>query len=97
MEVPMFAAVSFAFFMAVNGAPAPPAKDVDTLPQELAQALAQARQDFEVRYTELGLLGAAPLVDREIVAVDSSEIASRRAEFDGAAQAPAGARNGAAH
>ena len=93
----MFATVSFALFMAMDGAATAPPKDVDTCPLELAQALTQARQDFEIRYSELGLLGAAPLVGRESVAPDSTQIASAHAEFDGAAQAPAGARNGAAH
>jgi len=83
----MFAAVPFALFMAVNGPAAALAKDVDTCPLELAQALAQARQDFEIRYSELGLLGAAPLVGKEGVASDSTQIASAHADFDGAAQA----------
>lgn len=87
----MFAAVSFVLFMAADGAA--PAKDVDTRPLELAQEIAQvlslARQDFEVRYTELGLLGAAPLAGTERVTLPADRIASAHAEFDGAAQAPA--------
>lgn len=85
----MLAAVSFVLFMAADGAA--PAKDVDTRPleQEVAQVLALARQDFEVRYTELGLLGAAPLAGTERVTLPADRIASSHAEFDGAAQAPA--------
>lgn len=77
----MFAAVSIVLFMAADGAAS--AKDVDTRPlelaQEIAQVLAQARQDFEVRYTELGLLGAAPLAGRERVTPPSDQIASEHA------------------
>lgn len=95
----MFAAVSFVLFMAADGAA--PAKDVDTRPlelaQEIAQVLAQARQDFEVRYTELGLLGAAPLAGTERVTPPSDRIASTHPEFDGAAQAPAAPPDCARH
>jgi hypothetical protein len=93
----MFAAVSFALFMALDGGAAVAAKDVDTFPPRLAHALEQARQDFELRYTELGLLGAAPLAGKEPVAPCTIEIASH-ADFDGAAQAAAvGARGAASH
>jgi hypothetical protein len=89
-------------FMALNGAAATQAKDVDTRPPALAQVLEQARKDFEVKYNELGLLGAAPLVGMEASASNTTEIASVRADFDGAAQAQpqaaaGGARTGASH
>jgi hypothetical protein len=92
----MFAAVSFALFMALDGGAALAAKHVDTFPPQLAQVLEQARQDFELRYMELGLLGAAPLAGKEPVAPCTTEIASSHAEFDGAAQASAAAARGAA-
>ena len=83
----MFAAASFILFMALDGAAAPQKKDVDTHPPALAKVLEQARHDFEAKYKELGLLGAAPLVGREAPASDACEIASVHADFDGAAQA----------
>lgn len=83
----MFAAVSLALLLASQDAT--PKQDLDTRPLALAQVLEQALLDFELRYSELGLLGSAPLAGMERVALPSDEVPAKRAAFDGAAQAAA--------
>ncbi len=66
-------------FMVVNG-PAP-APDLSAPDRELAQALEEARRDFEARHAELGLVGAAPLAGRELArSATPEQVAQRRVE-----------------
>jgi hypothetical protein len=79
----MFAALSFALFLAADEAVPKPAV-VETCPVELAQVITHALDDFETSYSELGLLGAAPLLGREPVA-EEDPVVTTHAEFDGSA------------
>ena len=86
----MFAAASYMLFIALNGAAAAQPKDaaaIEARTSAVAQLVAQARRDFEVKYAELGLLGAAPLVGKEAPANATTERAPARADEAGAAQA----------
>ena len=73
-------ALLFAGFMVVNG-PAP-SPDLGAPDRELAQVLEQARRDFEARYDELGLVGAAPIAAHEPARPATPELVpQRRAEW----------------
>ena len=83
----MFALASLVLFLAADEAAAKPV--VESCPVALAQLITQALDDYEIRYSELGLLGAAPLPGREPVATAEPVVATHP-EFDGSAQvAPA--------
>lgn len=87
----MFAVLFVTGLMLADG-PVPP-RHVDTRSQQaLAQAIEQARRDFELRHAELGLLGAAPLVGRERPKPALAASASQRTESERAVPAPAPAR-----
>ena len=81
----MFALASFVLLLAADEAAAKPV--VESCPVALAQVITQALDDFELRYSELGLLGAAPLPGREPLAVAEPEAVATHPEFDGSAQA----------
>jgi hypothetical protein len=76
----MFALLSLSLFLAADEAAAKPA--VESCPVALAQVITQAFDDFEARYSELGLLGAAPMPGRELLEPAEQEVATRA--FDGA-------------
>ena len=81
----MFALASFVLFLAADEAAAKPV--VESCPVALAQVITQALDDYEIEYSELGLLGAAPLPGRESLAVAEPVVVTTRSEFDGSAQA----------
>ena len=84
----MFALVSLALFLAADEAA--PKAVTDSCPLVLAQVITHALDDYEMEYSELGLLGAAPLPGRERLPVDEPPIVATHPEFDGSAQvAPA--------
>jgi hypothetical protein len=80
----MFALVSLALFLAPDAA-AP--TYTESCPLALAQVITQALDDYEMEYSELGLLGAAPLPGREPLAVEQPDVVATHSEFDGSAQA----------
>jgi hypothetical protein len=90
----MFALVSLALFLAADEA-APTYNE--SCPLALAQVITQALDDYEVEYSELGLLGAAPLPGREPLAVDEPPIVATHPEFDGTAQAVPAAQQPFSH
>ena len=85
----MFALVSLLFLFVADEASAKSA--VETCPVPLAQVITQAFDDFEARYSELGLLGAAPMPGRELLIPAEPEVTTTRT-FDGAQLASASAR-----
>ena len=81
----MFALVSLALFLAASEAA--PTNATDSCPIALAQVVTQALDDYETEYSELGLLGAAPLPGREMLSIDEPPVVATHPEFDGSAQA----------
>jgi hypothetical protein len=76
----MFALFSLALILAADEAA--PKQVTESCPVSVAQVVTQALDDFEARYAELGLLGAAPMPGRELLLPAEQEVATRA--FDGA-------------